>query len=546
MQNPPSSLADCGNFAWNIVAAPERADKTATVYVPSEGPPRRLSFGALDDASGRGARVLHDLGLEKGDRVLVVVPRVPAFYEVMVACMKGGFVSMPGTNLLTASDLAYRIRRSGAKAVFVHESHAAKIDEIAAECPTLKHKLLFGTERPGWLDWRQALQAAAPLTCDEAPTVAATDPMIVYFTSGTTAHPKMVARDYTYAYAHRKTAEHWMGLRDGDLHWTVTDTGWAKAAWGLLFPQWLLGATTVLYEGQAAFDAKAHLETIASLRVTTFCAPPTVYRLFAQLDLSAYDLSSLRRSLSAGEPLNPEVIRTWQAATGHAPADGYGQTETVCLVANQPGMALRRGSMGRPVPGLDVRVVDEYGIDCPTDEVGHIAVRLPKGCTPDSASVDEWPVGLFRGYEDDADGQRAFHDGHYFTGDTARRDEDGYIWFIGRSDDLISSAGYRISPFEVESALQEHEAIVESAVVAKPDAIRGHVVVAFVVLAEGFEASEALAERIQRHVRTATAPYKYPREIYFRQTLPKTVSGKLRRVELRASLAKPNASEQGA
>ena len=231
MQDPMHTPLDCENFAWNVVSDPERADRTATIYVPREGSPRSITFGELDDASGRGASALLALGLDKGDRVLVVVPRVPASYEIMLACMKAGLVSMPGTNLLTAKDLAYRIRRSGAKAVFVHEAHADKIDEIASDCPTLQHRVVLGAERPGWIEWLGALSSAAVLDRADAPDVSATDPMIIYFTSGTTAHPKMVARDYAYAYAHRKTGEHWMGLQQGDLHWTVTDTGWAKAAW---------------------------------------------------------------------------------------------------------------------------------------------------------------------------------------------------------------------------------------------------------------------------------------------------------------------------
>ncbi|MEM6931409.1 MAG: AMP-binding protein, partial [Myxococcota bacterium] len=362
------------------------------------------------------------------------------------------------------------------------------------------------------------------------------DPMLVYFTSGTTAHPKMVTRDYAYAYAHARTGRHWMDLRDGDVHWTITDTGWAKAAWGLLFPQWLCGASAVLFEGSSGFDPYRHLALLQDLGVTTFCAPPTVYRMFAQIDLATYDFSRLRRSLSAGEPLNPEAIRVWMAATGHAPADGYGQTESICLVANQPGMELRPGSMGRPLPGLDVRLVDDAGAEVADGEVGHIAVRLPSGADPAHASVDDWPPGLFRGYEDDPDGQACFEHGHYYTGDTATRDADGYIWFVGRSDDVISSAGYRISPFEVESALQEHPAVLESAVVAKPDPLRGHIVVAFVALTEGTEGSPQLAEDIQDHVKRTTAPFKYPREITFVDELPKTVSGKIRRVQLRQSL----------
>ncbi|MEE8396498.1 MAG: AMP-binding protein, partial [bacterium] len=321
------------------------------------------------------------------------------------------------------------------------------------------------------------------------------------------------------------TGHYWMDLREEDTHWTLSDTGWAKAAWGMLFPQWLVGATVVLYDGDQRFDADAHLKLIGKLGVTTFCAPPTVYRLFAQSDLAAYELGTIRHSLSAGEPLNPEVIRVWQSATGTQPHDGYGQTETVNIVANYPGVPIRPGSMGKPVPGLEVDVVDDNGKIVADGEVGHIAVRL----------AEPHPPGLFHGYfEDPAATEKVFHDGWYFTGDTATRDTDGYFWFVGRSDDIISSAGYRISPFEVESALQEHPAVAESAVVGKPDELRGEIVKAFVILAPGHRPSDGLAAEIQDFVKNLTAPYKYPREIVFRETLPKTISGKIRRTELRA------------
>jgi acetyl-CoA synthetase len=316
-----------------------------------------------------------------------------------------------------------------------------------------------------------------------------------------------------------------MDLRDDDIHWTLSDTGWAKAAWGMLFPPWLMGAAIVLYDADLRFDADTHLRLVERLGVTTFCAPPTVYRVFAQAELGDYDLSSIRHSFSAGEPLNPEVMRVWKDVTGTDVYDGYGQTETINIVANIPGMEVRPGSMGRPVPGLEVDVIDDDGNVVADDEVGHIGVRL----------TEPHPPGLFTGYYDDDEANAAcFHDGWYFSGDTATRDADGYIWFVGRSDDIISSAGYRISPFEVESALQEHPAVAESAVVAKPDELRGSIVKAFIIPAPGHEPSPELEKDIQDFVKNLTAPYKYPREIEFRESLPKTVSGKIRRVELRA------------
>jgi acetyl-CoA synthetase len=354
----------------------------------------------------------------------------------------------------------------------------------------------------------------------------AKDMMLAYFTSGTTSLPKMVPRNADYALAHAITGLFWMDLKESDVHFTLSDTGWAKAAWGMLFPSMLMGAKTVLYDGDPKFDADRHLKLLKKLNVSTFCAPPTVYRLFAQMPLNNYDLSTVRHSLSAGEPLNPEVIRIWKQASGTTVHDGYGQTETVNIVANFPGQEIRPGSMGKAVPGVDVQLIDEDGNIVADDVLGHIAVRL----------TDPLPPGLFDGYYEGPEQRNCkdFKHGWYYTGDTATRDEDGYIWFVGRSDDVISSAGYRISPFEVESSLLEHPAVAESAVIAVPDEIRGSIVKAFVVLSPEYNGSDALVKEIQAFVKQHTAPYKYPREIEFRESLPKTVSGKIRRVELRA------------
>ncbi|MEN0060557.1 MAG: AMP-binding protein [Myxococcota bacterium] len=531
------------NFGWDVVSDPMRHHGTAYIFVPANGAPTPVTFGQLNDTSSRVARLFKDLGLGQGARAIMVIARIPSFYNVIVGAMKAGVAALPGTNLLTARDLEYRINQSGAQAVVVTPEHMDKIDAIGDRCPSLQHRIVAGTtERPGWISLPQRLAECSPLTRTEAPVTRARDTMLIYFTSGTTAHPKAVPRDYSYGFAHRVTGAHWMDLKDGDVHWTLTDTGWAKAAWGLLFPQWQCGATTVLYEGTPQFDVDRHLRLIADLKVSTFCAPPTVYRMFAQVDLTPYDLSSIRRSMSAGEPLNPEVIEVWRKATGSAPADGYGQTETVNIVGNTPGLEVRPGSMGKPIPGFEVHIVNAEGDICPDHEVGEIAIRLPTGLNPATAAVAQWPPGLFRGYE--VDGRMVtdcFRHGYYFTGDTAWRDEDGYIWFVGRSDDVISSGAYRISPFEVESTLQEHPAVAESAVVGKPDAMRGHIVAAFVVLASGFSPSEELAKTLQEYCKTQTAPYKYPREILFRSDLPKTISGKIRRVELRESFENPPA-----
>ena len=515
------------NFGFDVIE--KRAledDKTAFIYVSRDGSKiENHKFSDLNNDSNRFANVLCQLGIKKGDFAFVMIPRIPAWYQVMIGCIKTGVIAMPGTNLLTSKDIEYRINKSRAKLAIVTSESAEKIDDIVANCPSIECLIVIGGDRKGWINYdKVCAESSTQLLREDVSKTRAHDTMLAYFTSGTTAFPKMVPRDYGYAMAHSITGDYWMDLKKDDIHWTLSDTGWAKAAWGMLFPPWLIGATIVLYDGDLRFDAEKHLQLIKKLSVTTFCAPPTVYRVFAQTDLSNYDLSSIRHSISAGEPLNPEVMRVWKDMTGTDVYDGYGQTETINIVANIPGVEVRPGSMGRPVPGVEVDIIDDKGNVVPDGEVGHIGVKI----------TSPYPPGLFRGYYDDeVANAECFHDGYYFSGDTATRDKEGYIWFVGRSDDIISSASYRISPFEVESALQEHPAVAESAVIGKSDKIRGSIVKAFVILAEGYKASTELEKDIQDFVKAHTAPYKYTRSIEFRESLPKTVSGKIRRVELR-------------
>jgi len=523
--------ADDFNFAFDVVAKRGRhADKTALIAIDRTGENVvHHTYSDLDRLSNRFANALMTLGAEKGDFAFVMIPRIVEWYQVLLGCTKTGVVAMPGTNLLTAKDIEYRINRADARIAIVTAEHADKVEKIWKNCPSLEHLILVGAVRDGWSSLED-MCAAVPDIVDRAalPRTSADEPMLIYFTSGTTSMPKMVERDHAYGLAHSITGDYWMDLREDDVHWTLTDTGWAKAAWGLMYPPLLAGAAVLLYDGEG-FDADTHLKIIAEQRVTTFCAPPTIYRVLAQKDLSGADFSSLRHCFGAGEPLNPEAMRSWKAATGCDIYDGYGQTETVNIVANFPGMKIRPGSMGRPVPGITVDIIDDDGTIVADGEVGHIGVQV----------TDPWPPGLFHGYfRDDAVTAESFRNGWYYTGDTATRDADGYIWFVGRSDDIISSASYRISPFEVESALVEHEAVLESAVVAKPDEIRGEIVMAYITLAPGFEPSDELAKDIQEFVKQLTAPYKYPRAIEFRETLPKTISGKIRRVELREEAAR--------
>ena len=523
----PAPPADF-NFAFDIIDDRAcKADKTALICFDADGANmREVSFSALSLASTRFGEALMRLGLAKGDYAVLVAGRIPDWHEAFFGCLKAGVVPMPGTNLLTAKDIAQRIQRAGARAAIVSPQHVGKIDEIRGECPTLEICIVIGEAEGDWLSYAALRNAeAGDSPRDAFPPTSATDEMMTYFTSGTTALPKMVPRDHAYAWAHALSGLYWMDLTAEDRHWAITDTGWAKAAWGLLFPQFMLGAAVVLHDHPGGFEGQVFLGMIQAGRITSFCAPPTIYRLFAQHGETGHDLTSLRRAISAGEPLNPEAMRAWRDRTGLTIAEGYGQTETIAVAGNFPGMETRPGSMGRPTPGFDVDAVDDDGNRCPDGETGHLCVRLDDtGGAP----------GLFPGYrtEDGLD-RSAFRHGWYYSGDKIWRDGDGYLWFVGRSDDVISSAGYRISPFEVESALLAHPAVAESAVVGVADAERGQLVKAFIVLAKGHEGSDALTAEIQDFCKAETAPYKYPRLIEFVESLPKTVSGKIRRVELR-------------
>jgi acetyl-CoA synthetase len=507
--------------------AADDPDAPAVLSLDAAGDIVALQTAAeLADVSRTAARALLELGVGPGDHVFVMLPRVPAWYAAMLGLMRIGAVPMPGPNLLTAKDISYRVRTAGARAVITDGAGAAKVDASGCD-PAIR--LCAGPRAPdGWLRWEERLErpgaGSAPLSDD--PTHR-DDPLLLYFTSGTVAQPKMVRHRQSYGAAHVGTARHWQDLRDGDVHWTITDTGWAKAAWGGLFGQWAERACVV--QAQLGRPDPAVIFGILERQaISSFCAPPTLYRALVLDDLRRYDLSALRHCTSAGEPLNPEVIRAWREGTGGLTVyDGYGQTETTALVANYRALDIRPGSMGRPVPGWDVAVVDDDGVPVDAEEVGHVAVRREPVHHP----------GLFAGYHLDPDATAAaFRGPWYYTGDKAAIDTDGWFWFEGRGDDVITSSAYRIGPFEVESALIEHPAVAEAAVVGRDDPERTQIVVAFCVLVPGRTGSPQLAAELQAHVKRVTAPYKYPREIHFVAELPKTVSGKIRRSELRARL----------
>ena len=516
-------VPDAFNFGRDVVdrfaADPERP---ALLWRDATGAERRLTFADVARAANRTAHLLRDLGVGPGDPVIAMLPRIPEWHVTAIGTLERGALLIPCSTLLRPKDIAYRVAHSGAVAIVATGAEAAAVDTVRAELTSVRHFLMLAPEGervpPGWTDLRAALAGCADDAGAGHPTRAG-DPALVYYTSGTTGPPKAVLHDHGYTFAQRQTSLVWHGLRDGDRIWTTSDTGWAKAAYGVLFGPWSLGAEVVLFNGR--FEARRELELIEALAPQVFCAPPTEFRMLVKEDLSSLRMPALRECVSAGEPLNPEVIRAWRDATGLTIRDGYGQTETILLVGNFPGLPVRPGSMGLPLPGLRVEVVDEDGTPLPAGEVGDIAVHGR-------------PPGLFHGYwKDDAASLRCQRGDWYITGDRAYRDEDGYFWFVARADDVIISAGYRIGPFEVESALLEHPDVVEAAAVAAPDADRGSVVRAYVVTRDGVTGDDVLARRLQDHVKRVTAPYKYPRQVVFVDALPKTVSGKIRRIELR-------------
>jgi acyl-coenzyme A synthetase/AMP-(fatty) acid ligase len=519
-------VPDRFNYTRDVVDvwAADEPDRLALIAVEGDGKTaQHVTFGDLSRRADRTASFLASLGVSAGDRIFVMLPRVVEWYDVLLGACKLGAIPMPATVQLQPKDIAYRIERAEATVAVADAGGVAKVDVALERAHGLAHLITTGAAEGDWLALADHVEdAGAPVTAHDT---AADDPLLIYFTSGTTGHPKMVLHTQaSYGVGHQITARFWQDLRPDDVHWTVSDTGWAKAAWGKLFGQWALGATVLMWNpvGRPDFDVLAGM--IATHAVTTFCAPPTVYRALVQLDLSRYDLSTLRHCTAAGEPLNPETFNAWRDATGIEIHDGYGQTETVNIVANYRCLPKKPGSMGKPTPGFDIAVVDpDLTVLGPGSE-GQVAVRV----------APERPIGLFAGYwQDDDANAAAFQGDWYLTGDRAYVDEDGYFWFVSRDDDIIISAGYRIGPFEVESAIIEHPAVAETAVIGAPDPDRGQVVKAFVVLAKDHEASDELAREIQDHVRTVTAPYKYPRQIEFIDELPKTVSGKIRRVELR-------------
>lgn len=526
-QNFKLDVPEHFNFAFDVVDkwAEDRTKLALISLDPAGENAQHHTFWDLKVQSNRFANVLKGLGVGKGTRTFLMLPRIPQWYVAMLGLMKVGAVPMPATTLCTPGDIEYRVNEAEATLAITDLENSDKVAEAAGNCPSLAHLLLVGDERKGWISYDEQMGQASTTLENVEPT-RSDDPLLIYFTSGTVGYPKMVLHTHaSYGLAHVITAKFWQDLKDTDLQWTLSDTGWAKAAYGKLFGQWTQGAAVLQHDARGRFDPALTLKIVERYGVTCFCAPPTAYRMLVLEDLAKYDLGSLRHCTGAGEPLNPEVMKIWEDGTGLTIYDGYGQTETVLLVGNFRCLPVRPGSMGKPSPGFTVAIVDEDGEELPYGQEGQIAVKVKP----------ERPVGLLREYWKYPEGMEAsFFGDWYLTGDKAYKDEDGYFWFVGRADDVIISAGYRIGPFEVESALIEHPAVAESAVVASPDPVRGDVVKAFVILTPGYVPSDELVVSIQDHVRQSTAPYKYPRVVEFVTELPKTISGKIRRVELRA------------
>ena len=512
------------NFAFDIVdeMAKQKPDKLAMLHLDRFGNERRFSFRQISRDSSRAANYFKSLGIKKGDRVMLILRRHYQFWFCILGLHKLGAIPIPATNQLVEHDLTYRFNAAGVKCVVATGvgEVAAQIDLAMKDSPTVEHRIMVDGHREGWRNFDEEYRmfsSSFPRT-EDAP--GGDDPMLMLFTSGTTGYPKIATHSYKYPLGHFVTAKYWHCVNPNGLHLTISDTGWGKALWGKLYGQWMCEAATFVYDFDR-FSAADILPLFKKYNITTFCAPPTMYRFMIKEDLSKYDLSSIEHATIAGEALNPEVFYQFRKATGISLMEGFGQTETALIVANLAGMRPKVGSMGKPVPGFDVDIVDHDGKSVGIGETGEIVVRLQGGK----------PNGLTLGYYNNETGRPYidFPAGLYHTGDTAWRDEDGYYWYVGRVDDLIKSSGYRIVPFEIESVIMELPYVLECGVSAAPDEIRGQVVKASIVLVKGKEPTEELKKEIQDYVKHRTAPYKYPRIVVFRDELPKTISGKIQR-----------------
>jgi acetyl-CoA synthetase len=523
--NIPSNF----NFAYDVVdeIAQKSPDKIAMVWCDDKGEEAVFTFEQMKYFSDKAANFFKTIGIQKGDPVMLILKRRYEFWFCTLALNKIGAITIPATHLLTTKDIIYRNNAADIKMIVcVPEPDVIQhVEEAESSSPTLIRKALIGENREGWLNFTHGMEKSPEVFVRPNGNEASSnnDIMLLYFTSGTTGMPKMVSHNFTYPLGHILTAKYWQNVIDNGLHFTVADTGWAKSAWGKIYGQWLSGSAVMTYDFDK-FTPKLMLEVIEKYKVTTFCAPPTIYRFLIKEDLTKYNLKHLKYCVVAGEPLNPEVYKQFLDITGIRLMEGFGQTECTVALATYSWMKPKPGSMGKPSPGYALDLVDENGNPCEIGDEGQIVIYTDKSK----------PIGMFDGYyRDEKLTGKVWHDGVYYTGDMAWRDEDGYYWFIGRADDVIKSSGYRIGPFEVESALMEHPAVLECAITAVPDPDRGQVVKATIILSKNFQPSDELAKELQEHVKKVTAPYKYPRIIEFVKELPKTISGKIRRVQIR-------------
>ena len=516
------------NFAFDVVdeIALKTPEKIAMVWCDDKGAEAIFTFGQMKRFSDKAANYFRSIGIRKGDPVMLILKRRYEYWFCTLALNKIGAVTIPATHLLRTKDIVYRNNAADIKMIVcVPEPDVVQhVEEAETKSPMLQNKALIGASREGWINFTEEMERS-PEAFGRSPVEKTTinDTMLLYFTSGTTGMPKMVDHNFAYPLGHILTAKYWQNVQDNGLHFTVADTGWAKSAWGKIYGQWLSGCAVMTYDYDK-FVPKHLMKVIEKYHVTSFCAPPTIYRFLIKEDLTQYNLKHLQYCVVAGEPLNPEVYKQFLETTGIRLMEGYGQTECTVALATYSWMEPKPGSMGKPSPGYDIDLIDSDGKVCEVGEIGQIVIYTKK----------RKPVGMFDGYfRDEELTNKVWQNDIYYTGDTAWRDEDGYFWFVGRADDIIKSSGYRIGPFEVESALLEHPAVLECAITAVPDPERGQIVKATVVLAKDYQPNDKLARELQEHVKKVTAPYKYPRIVEFVTELPKTISGKIRRVQIR-------------
>ena len=514
------------NFAFDIVDELGRSkpEKLAMLHLSEDGTERRFTFQDMKKESARAANYFKSLGIKRGDRVMLVLKRHYQFWFAVLGLHKLGAVAIPATNQLLEKDFTYRFTAGKVKAILctADGNVADAVDAAAAKCPGVEHKILVNGKREGWHDFNEeyVIFSSHFARAEDAPC--GSDPMLMFFTSGTSGYPKLAAHNYKYPLGHFITAKYWHRVNPDGLHLTISDTGWAKSMWGKLYGQWLCEAAVFVYDFDR-FDAEKILPLFAKYQITTFCAPPTMYRMLIKQDISRFDLSSIQHASTAGEALNPEVFKQFQMSTGLEIMEGFGQSESTLIIGNLTGNSHKFGSMGKPVPLYDVHLLDIDGNDVEPGESGEICIDISKGL----------PCGLSYCYEGNPEvTAETWRDGFYHTGDLAWKDEDGFYWYVGRADDVIKSSGYRIGPFEIESTIMELPYVLECGVSAAPDEVRGQVVKASIVLVKGTEGTDALKKEIQDYVKRRTAPYKYPRIVEFRTELPKTVSGKIIRKKL--------------